>query len=118
MTMNSSIVLKFSAPASAPALGPSLGTKWVSIFLIFAFHETTLGSRFISKISVNTTTNFKKIDEIQVIKIKKYARFLLKSCFGDILDKNAAISDKIIAKWPIYYWGFDCAKEIDFSCLL
>ena len=40
---------------------------------------------------------------------------MVKSCFGDILDKNAAIYDKIIAKWPIHYWGFDCAKEIDFS---
>ena len=89
-----------------------------NIFDLSHFMNTTLGSRFIAKIIVNTTTNFKKIDEIQVIKIKKYARFLLKSCFGDILDKNAAISDKIIAKWPIYYAGFDCAKEIDFSCLL
>ena len=80
--------------------------------------NTTLGSRFIAKISVNPTTNFKQIDEIKVIKIKKYAWFLLKSCFGDILDKNAAISDKIIAKLPIYYGGFDCAKEIDFSSLL
>ena len=62
--------------------------------------------------------NLKKIDEIQVIKIKKYARFLLKSCYGNISDKNAAIFDKVFAKWPIYIWGFDCAKEIDFSSLL
>ena len=38
-----------SAPASASALGPSLGTKWVSIFLIFAFHEATQGFKFSSK---------------------------------------------------------------------
>ena len=32
----------------------------------------------------------KKINEIQVTKIKTYARFLLKSCFGDIVDKITA----------------------------
>ena len=78
-----------------PRLGPRAGAEAGVERAFSHFMNTTLGSRFIAKIIVNTTTNLKKIDEIQVIKIKKYARFLLKSCFGDILDKNAAILSKL-----------------------
>ena len=38
---------------------------------------------------------FQKNNEIRVTKIKKYAWSLLKSCFGDILDKNTAARKKI-----------------------
>ena len=63
-------------------------------FFFSHFMNTTMVSRFICQISVNTTKNFKKINEIRVTKIKKYAWSLLKSCFGDILDKNTAARKK------------------------
>ena len=40
---------------------------------------------------MNNAKHFKINHEIQVTKIKKYARFLLKSFFGDIYDKNTAV---------------------------
>ena len=34
---------------------------------------------------------YQKINEYQITKLKKYARFMLKSCFGDILDRKTAL---------------------------
>ena len=67
-----------SAPASAPVLGPSLGTKWVSIFLIFAFHETTQGFKFSPKNIHETTKKFQKNHETRQ---KKKSGFYLKPPF-------------------------------------
>ena len=54
------LVPRLGPRTSAPVLGPSLGTKWVSIFLIFALHETTQGFKFSCKNIRETTKNFQK----------------------------------------------------------
>ena len=52
-----------------------------------------------------------KINEIQVTKIKKYARSLLKSCFGDILNKNVAIRKRWFKRLKY------CIYHVDLHCL-
>ena len=51
---------------SGPRAQP--GGQVVSIYFYFALHETTLVSRFLTKIVVNTTKTVQKIIEIQVTK--------------------------------------------------
>ena len=70
--------------------GPAGCPSGFNLFF-FALHEYHLGFKIYCQIFVNTTKNFKKVNEIQVTKIKKYAWFILKSCFGDILEKNLAL---------------------------
>ena len=65
-------------------------------------------SRFIAKYLWIPPKNLKKINEIQVTKIKKYAWSYLKSCFGDILDKNTAINIEtlmLILRSSTYKWN-------------
>ena len=62
------------------------------IFFFSGLMNTTQGFQFYpAKISVNTTETIKNINEYQVTKLIKYAWFPLKSRFGDIFAKNAAV---------------------------
>ena len=73
--------------------GPAKCQSGLNFFL--TLHEYHHGFKIYCQIIRETTKNVKKINEIRVTKIKKYAWSLLKSCSGDIFDKNTAARKKI-----------------------
>ena len=79
------------AGAGAEARGPNLMPKWFQLFFCRTSWIPPWFQDLLPKVFVNITKTVQKINEYQVTKIKKYAGFLLKSCIGDIWDKNTAL---------------------------
>ena len=90
---------------------PPEGSAWAPggfNFFFFAFHEYHQSFNFFCQHFREYHLKEEKIiNEIQVTKIKKYAWSLLKSCFGDILDKNTAARKNILIL-VLKYWINHC----------